>query len=288
MTTSISIDISELEKLKDYILKTGMKRAQPKNEYELLRIEDGDINIIVYKSGKLVHNDTEASQNVIQAILSREKEYDFIIGSDEVGKGEWYGPLVVVSVALMPNEMDRIRKMGVRDSKSMAKKKLKEIAKKLMQLHLMKKSLILMPEKYNELYQMFKNENKTLNDLLAWAHARSIKDLIEWIKSEKIRFETGKIVIDKFDVKKTDLRLSTLDKTNLEIIQKSRGESEIPVAVASIIAKSIFENKVDELNKKFKIDLRNSSPADIDPKVLPFVAKTHFKNVKQYLPNTSH
>jgi len=285
MTTSISIDVNELEKLKNYILKTGLKKTSTKSDYELLRIKDGSVNIIVYKSGKLVHNDSGASKKVIQEILEREKEYDLILGTDETGKGEWYGPLVVASVALMPNEMDKIRQMGVKDSKTMSKDKINEIATELIRMDFTRKSLILPPQRYNELYAQFQKENKTLNDLLAWAHARSVKDLVDLIKTEEVKFNKGKIVVDKFDVKKTDLRFRAagVNKTNMEIIQKSRGETEIPVAVASVIAKYIFEKRVNKLNKEFNIDLRKSTPADIDPKILPSVAKTHFRNVKKYL-----
>jgi ribonuclease HIII len=77
--------------------------------------------------------------------------------------------------------------------------------------------------------------------------------------------------------------LANIDRTNLEIIQKTKGESEISVAAASIIAKYVFETNVDELNKKYTIDLRNITPAEIDPKILPLVAKLHFKNVKKHL-----
>ena len=60
------------------------------------------------------------------------------------------------------------------------------------------------------------------------------------------------MVIDKFDFEKTEFRLEKVDRTNVEIIQKSKGESEIPVAAASIIAKYTFEKEVDKLNIKYK------------------------------------
>jgi len=94
-----------------------------------------------------------------------------------------------------------------------------------------------------------------------------------------IKATNAKVVIDKFDYDKTEYRLEKVDRTNVEIIQKSKGESEIPVAAASIIAKYTFEKEVDKLNEKYRIDLRKSQPKDIDKSILPFVAKLHFKNV---------
>jgi ribonuclease HIII len=279
-TTSLTIDISELEKLKKHILKTGLKREQPTNEYELLRIKDGDVVIIVYKSGKIVHNGSRASLQVLDSILKKELKYDYVLGSDETGKGEWYGPLVVVATALTPDEIVELRKLGVRDSKTIPKPQLIELAEKIREMKFLRESRILLPETYNDLYAKFKKEGKTLNDMLAWGHAEAIKDLLEKVGHQRIR-----VVIDKFDVKKTESRLRgemrerKIKDNNVEVIQKSKGENEIPVATASIIAKYIFETKVDELNHKYGVDLRNSKPENTNPKILPYVAKLHFKNV---------
>ncbi len=275
---SLELDKSEIEELKNYIEKIGLKKVRPKTEYELLRIKDGKISIVVYTSGKVVHNGTKGSQQVIDAILKKEKIYDYIIGSDEAGKGEWYGPLVVEGVALTPELIMECRRMGVRDSKSIAEKQLMNLAQKLVKQKFPRKLVILKPEVYNSKYKEFQNEGKNLNDMLAWAHSAAIKDLLK-----EIKFNNAKVVIDKFDFQKTEYRLSSVDRTNLEIIQKTKGESEISVALASIIAKHIFENEVDKLNKKYKIDLRKIKPAEIDPKILPLVAKLHFKNVKKHL-----
>jgi len=275
---SLALDKSEIEELKNYVQKIGLKKVRPKTEYELLRIKDGKINIVVYTSGKVVHNGTKESQQVIDAILKKEKTYDYILGSDEAGKGEWYGPLVVEGVALTPDLILESRRMGVRDSKSIAKPQLITLAKNLIKLKFARKLVILKPEIYNSKYKEFQSEGKTLNDMLAWAHSAAIKDLLK-----EIKFNNAKVVIDKFDFQKTEYRLSNIDRTNLEIIQKTKGESEISVAAASIIAKYVFETNVDELNEKYAIDLKNITPAEIDPKILPFVAKTHFKNVKKHL-----
>jgi len=275
---SLALDKSEIEELKNYVQKIGLKKVRPKTEYELLRIKDGKISIVVYTSGKVVHNGTKESQQVIDAILKKEKTYDYILGSDEAGKGEWYGPLVVEGVALTPDLILESRRMGVRDSKSIAKPQLITLAKNLIKLKFARKLVILKPEIYNSKYKEFQSEGKTLNDMLAWAHSAAIKDLLK-----EIKFNNAKVVIDKFDFQKTEYRLSNIDRTNLEIIQKTKGESEISVAAASIIAKYVFETNVDELNEKYAIDLKNITPAEIDPKILPFVAKTHFKNVKKHL-----
>jgi len=271
---SLTISDKELQKLKGYILKTGLKRVPTTSEYELLRIKDGKVMIVVYKSGKVVHNGSEESQKILDEILKREEKYDFILGSDETGKGEWFGPLVVTATALTPEDILQLRKMGVRDSKTIKKAELMKLAEQLFKMNFARFTIALTPEKYNQMYAEFEKEGKSLNDMLAWAHSAVVKAMLKYVQGKNV-----KVVIDKFDFEKTEFRLETVDRTNTEIIQKSKGESEIPVAAASIIAKYTFETEVDKLNEKYKIDLRKISPEAVDRAVLPCVGKMHFKNV---------
>jgi len=274
--TSLIIDNHEIEILKNLIKENKLKTTLPTSEHELLRISDGEIRIILYRSGKLVYNDSEASRKIIDLILKKEKGYAYILGSDETGKGEWYGPLVIVATALTPEEIVELRKLGVKDSKTIRKPQLLELAKNLIKMDFQRHSIKLSPLTYNKLYSNFHKEGKTMNDMMAWAHSRAIQELID-----KIEFGKAKVIIDKFDLEKTEYRLGGIDKTNLQIIQKSRAESETPVAAASIIAKYLFEMEVDKLDDKYGIDLRKSRPEDLEPDILPMVAKIHFKNVKK-------
>jgi ribonuclease HIII len=275
---SLAISNDELENLKGIIREEKLNCESVKNSYELLRIKENDIVIIVYRSGNLVYNDSDASKQIVNSILIKDFEYDFILGSDETGKGEWFGPLVVVATALTPDEIVDLRMLSVQDSKKIKKSQLLKLGKKLKNMDFQRYSVILNPRSYNKLYSKLQREGKSLNDMMAWAHSVVIKELIE-----KIEFKKVKVVIDKFDFEKTEYRLENVDKRNLEIIQKSGGESEIPVAAASIIAKYLFELEVDKLNKKYQIDLRKVKPKDVSLDVLPTVAKVHFKNIKNIL-----
>ena len=203
---------------------------------------------------------------------------DYVLGSDETGKGEWYGPLVATCMALKPSQLNKYRLMGVRDSKDIRKEKLLEIAEEIIKIKPQYRSRILMPETYNRMQAEFEREGKNLNELLAWAHSAAIKDVLRGLTYSRI-----KLVIDKFDTEKMYDRLTGVDKTKVDIIQKSKGESEIPVAAASIIAKRAFETAVDELDTKYGISLRKQKPEDIDQKILSSVGKAHFKNVKPFL-----
>ncbi|HDI73362.1 MAG: hypothetical protein DRO76_03255 [Candidatus Altiarchaeales archaeon] len=274
---SIFLSSEELQRLMNYVKRNGLREIKVKSRYEIFRIDDKerDVGIIAYKTGMVVHNDTDSSRSIIRKIIEVERGYDYVLGTDEAGKGEWYGPLVVECVALTPDDMKGFREMGIRDSKKIDKRSLLEMGKELTRLKFIRRPLILMPEIYNKKYEEFKKEGKTLNDMLAWAHSRAIKDLLS-----ELEFENAKVIIDKFDVKKIEFRLGDLKRENVEIIQKTKAETEIPVAAASVLAKFIFEKEVDGLNEKFGINLRKAKPEKIPAEILPKVAKLHFKNVR--------
>jgi ribonuclease HIII len=277
---SLTLSDEELEKLKAFILRTNIRRVSPTNEHELLRIKDGPVTIVVYKSKKIVYNDSKETQEILREILAREEQFDYILGSDETGKGEWFGPLVITATALTPEDIIEIRKLGVRDSKTIKKEELMKLAEQLFKMKFGRFTITLVPEKYNLMYAQFEKEGKSLNDMLAWAHSAVIKKMLKYV-----HVKNAKIIIDKFDFEKTEYRLESVDRTNVEIIQKSKGESEIPVAAASIIAKYTFETEVDKLNERFGIDLRKLKPSEVDTSVLPSVAKLHFKNVNSVKKN---
>jgi ribonuclease HIII len=272
---TVQISFDELLKLKNLALEKKLAFQKVKGEHETMRIQEGSIDVIVYKSGSVVYRDNIPTEEFIFEALEYETGYDFLIGSDETGKGEWYGPLVVGALAATPEAVMRLRKLGVKDSKLLSLPKISEMASQIGSMSGVQfKSLVLLPKKYNDLFSEFAAENKNLNDLLAWAHSATIKELLS-----KLRFKQAKVVIDKFDAETMDLRLKTVDKSNLDIIQKSKGETEVPVASASIMAKMIFEREVEDLSKEYDVDLKASGPENVGKDVLPFVAKTHFKNV---------
>jgi ribonuclease HIII len=277
-TVSLILTDHEIQSLRRFISENKLNKAPITNEYELLRVKDNKINIILYKSGKLVYNDSDASRTVLNTILEKEDGYDYILGSDETGKGEWYGPLVVVATALKPEDILKLRMLGVKDSKTIKTPQIVKLARKIMKIDFKHHSIVLNPYSYNNLYSTFHNEGKSLNDIMAWAHSRVIQDILA-----KIEFDRAKVVIDKFDLNKTEYRLKNIDQTKLKIIQKTGAESETPVAAASIIAKYLFETEVDKLDEKYGLNLRNSKPEDIKPEILPEVAKIHFKNVSKVL-----
>ena len=272
------INDHEIIELKNLINKNKIEKSPVTNDYESLRVKNGKISLILYKTGKIVYTDNESSRKLLNTILERDEVYDYILGSDETGKGEWYGPLVVVATALTPEEIIELRLLGVKDSKTIKKPQIIKLAKKIIEMDFKWQSIILKPRTYNNLYNQFKIEGKSLNDIMAWAHSKVIQQILAVIKYRK-----AKVIIDKFDYKKTDYRLKSVDQTGLKIIQMTGGESEIPVATASIIAKYLFEKTVDELNDLYYVNFRDVKPENVKSELLSETAKIHFKNVQKLL-----
>lgn len=272
-----SLTLSECEKqrLEEYIVSSKIETAQVTSKYELLRVKDQGVNLILYSSGKLVFNETSKTLEILKHILNMEEGFDYFLGSDETGKGEWYGPLVVVVTALTPEEIVEMRLLGVKDSKTMKTPSIIKTAENIMEQEIPYQSIVLNPASYNKLYREFEAEGKTLNDLMAWAHSRAIRELLD-----RLEYKQVEVVVDKFDQKKLEGRLQGLDQNKVKVIQKTGGESRTPVAAASIIAKYLFEREVDRLNQEYGLDLKDITPEEVDPEVMGDVAKVHFKNVK--------
>lgn len=279
MSISIKLSPSEAARLAVYFKEMGFKlgRAGP---YETLRVNEDNLMIVLYSSNMLVYKDNRNTRRIIESILEPKDEKMLYIGSDEAGKGEWYGPLVVAGTCLSIPEITEWRIEGVKDSKSLSYERLSQLAQKMMK-RILWKSLVILPERYNQLYDRFFREGKNSNDILAWAHSIVIKDLIT--KSGNGYIE---VIVDKFDQRKTDSRLTTafkkipIDEQKVKVIQKYHGEAEIPVAAASIIAKATFEREVKALSKKYNVQLGSVSPTDVPRDLLRKVAKVNFSNVR--------
>lgn len=272
---SLTLSPEEIDNLTKEVAERNLRKSEVTNPYESLRVKDRDIFLVLYKTGKLVFQESEGMDDVLNKVLTRKLYH--VIGTDEAGKGEWYGPLVVAGVALTPGETIDLRKMGVGDSKLLSSFRIYEIGGFLQKSEIEKEVRILSPEKYNLMYESFKKENKNLNDILLSVHTEIIHDLLTRIYPEK-----AKVVIDQFDVNATFEKVDLLRKFNADITQKTEGESEVAVACASVLAKFTFEEEVKKLNETCGLDLKTSHPDTIPREILPLVAKVHFKNVKRF------
>lgn len=271
MTSTVKIKNDEIIYFKAFLSsKKDVKLLETKSQYEAFRAKVRGGLIIGYTSGSIVINkeDILSLVNEILIDIRRHKlDFDVVIGSDEAGKGEWLGPLTIAAVALTPNQVLNFQSEGVRDSKLLKTEKIIELSNYIKENSVAFHITSISPRKFNKLFEQFKKEGKSLNNILALGHAKSIENVINKIYSlpNKIR-----IIIDEFDRIKTDMELrKILDVNKFHIVQKPKAEEEIAVAAASILARAEREFKIETLSKKFNIDLRNIDPINV--KIKPYI-----------------
>ena len=95
------------------------------------------------------------------------------IGTDESGKGDYFGPLVIAGFFLPDGQAHVLKELGVKDSKKLSDNRCREIAETLTAGY-PHAIVAIGPEKYNELYAKIRN----LNKMLAWGHARVIENIL--------------------------------------------------------------------------------------------------------------
>ena len=204
------------------------------------------------------------------------------IGIDESGKGDYFGPLVIAGAYVTPDQEDRLRALGVRDSKTCSDKRAHTLAAHIRTL--CTTTLVTIgPERYNSLYASLKN----LNVLLAWGHARAIENLLETVTCEQV-------IADQFGNARF-LNNALMQKGRaVKLIQKPRAEQELAVAAASLVARAEFLRRLQDLSSRFAIPLpKGANPQVITagkavveqygPDSLGQVAKLHFRTTQKVL-----
>lgn len=204
------------------------------------------------------------------------------IGTDESGKGDYFGPLVVAAVFVPEAQEEVIRELGVRDSKKFSDSRVRQFAE-LVKKGYKHSVVVIGPEKYNELYRKLRN----LNRILAWAHSRAIENILEEVRC-------AQAITDQFGDKLYVLNALMKKGKDIELIQKPKAEEDVAVAAASILARAEFLRRLYFLSHDVGVDLpKGSSPIAEEAAVklvrsqgeemLDKVAKRHFKLTKRIL-----
>ena len=204
------------------------------------------------------------------------------IGTDESGKGDYFGPLVVAGVFLPDRQQRVLAELGVKDSKKFSDNRVRELALLIKKGY--KHSLVVIgPEKYNELYAKLRN----LNRLLAWAHSRAIENILEEV-------HCSLCITDQFGDKSYVLNALMKRGKNIELVQKPKAEEDMAVAAASILARAEFLRRLHFLSQDVGMDLPKGASSLVDEaglrlvklqgiQVLDKVVKKHFKITKRIL-----
>lgn len=256
------------------------------NQYLLFHAKHHDNHILAYNNGKVLlqGEQVQAELIVIKRHLGLE-DYE-AIGSDEVGTGDVFGPVVVCAAYVCKDDFTFLESLNVRDSKTMTDKEILSVGPKLA-AKIIHSLLILPPSKYNELSEKHIN----LNKMKALLHNQAI------IKTQSKADKDIPVIVDQFCQPNLYFNyLSEETRVFRNILFYTKAESvHIAVAVASIIARYAFLVKMQELSQTYHHDLKKGAGSLVDDQIqeiinegnqaiLPLIAKMNFKNITKLLP----
>jgi ribonuclease HIII len=284
-----NVPVVEANRMHEELKEMGYTFSQP--PHTIFQAKKGNVSCTFYQSGKLVVQG-KGMDELIEFYLepqvlktfgfAQQVEHSFEprIGIDESGKGDFFGPLCVAGVFGGKEEVERLAKIGVRDSKEIKDNEILRLGKEIESFcsHYV---IRINPIKYNELYPKFGN----LNTMLGWAHATTIENLVKKTGCRTVTIDqfAHESVVKKALKGKKDLR-------EIDLTQRHRGESDILVAAASILARKAFILALSDMEKKFGMKFpKGASSATIKAgreyaqkygeEALPEVGKMHFKTL---------
>ena len=211
------------------------------------------------------------------------------LGIDESGKGDFFGPLVIAGVYVDAPIARAFLDAGIQDSKRIGSDaRIRDLAKIIRTTPgTAIDTVVIGPERYNDLYEKFGN----LNSLLGWGHARVIENLLAQ------RPDCPRALSDKF----ADARViqGALLKHGQKIVleQRTKAESDLAVAAASILAREAFIDWLDRKGKAIGAKLGRGVSAQVKeaarklvetegPGALRKVAKVHFRTAHEIAPDS--
>ncbi len=244
----IKISPLENEVLKKFLEREGFEFKA--HEHAFFRAQKNGITIILYNNQTLFFQGDEKKievyYNNLKELISSDDNANDILGLDESGKGDVFGPLVLAG-AIIKGEL---KEYTIDDSKNLSDEKITIVFNSIKD-KILYKVRIITPEEYNELYQEYKNLNKLMT--------KEYKKLILSFPKNSYK----KIILDKYSLsyKEIEFLKSGIEKP-FDMFHK--GENFLPVAAASIVARYYFL----EWFKGQELDLPKGSSNTVQEKFL--------------------
>lgn len=300
MTLMISSD--KFNRFREYLEQNGYVFED--RPYQQFMAKKPGTVVNLYTSGKVVFGGTDQTERkrVEECLDSFEaaevsktvKEYAPIevsgtrIGTDEVGKGDYFGPLVIGGVIADEAQVKQLQALGVKDSKALSDTTIKNLAVKIRRV--LKDSqwqvIVIGPLRYN----MLRKEMGNVNGILGWGHARAIENLL----ASNPKCPTA--VADQFGDQSYIEKALMRQGKQVDLIQTPKAEREVTVAAASILARSEFIDRMREMSESFGLQFPKGSTDVIataeqfvlthGSRALLNVAKVHF-SITEKIKNIS-
>jgi ribonuclease HIII len=291
---SATVDLKLASKLKEDLTEQGFTFTKPPYTIFAAKNVEKAISCSLYESGKITVQgkgmgpflEFYLEPEILQTFSFSHPQVGLDltprIGLDESGKGDFFGPLCIAGLYADADGIKQLVDWGIKDSKKLNDVQIVKMAKKIRAAYSYT-VIRFYPTKYNELYDKFKN----LNRLMAWTHTAALSELAE---------KTGckEAILDQFADKSLVDNQMKQKKLDVHLLQKVRGEEDVVVAGASILARAAFVEGMEKLGEEFGLIIPKGASgavkeaarkliAKFGPDVLPKVAKIHFKTAKEVL-----
>lgn len=254
--------------------------------------------ITSYKSGKVMFQGTEAEQEAnrfgeFKAPTTTtspkgdklpEKFANMnVLGSDETGTGDYFGPITVAAAYVPQDKMALLKELGVKDSKMLTDAKMRAIAPAIMEA--VPYSVLTL---HNDKYNKVKAQGWSQGKIKALLHNQALRHVLSKIAPTKPDF----ILIDQFEERDTYYRHIQEEKDIIRdnVLFSTKAEQlHLSVAAASIIARYAFLSTMDQLSVEIGVELPKGASAKVDQvaanillsqgeEALQSVTKWHFAN----------
>lgn len=283
---SLQLNPKQEEKLYNTFKENEVKAPQ----YAKWALKCENCSITCYESGKTVFQGKEAyvyaSPFMDEKEVKKEESIHTDIfpqaGSDEVGTGDYFGPVVVCGCIVTKETNELLKQLGVRDSKQLKDEDILDIGPTILE-KIPHSILIVNNEKYNEVHQ-----SNNLNEIKAKLHNQVYVHL-----RRKYGLPDFKI-IDQFTPEKTYYRYLMYEDTVISKIHfETKAEDKYPaVGAASVLARYTFLKEWEKMEKKYNMTFPKGSGSKVDAFAREFVseygkdelnkvAKLHFKNTEK-------
>ncbi len=275
LTITLSLDDEKIKKMKSFYEDNIFPS---KSEFISTLIKLDDVTITIYHSNKVVFQGKNAEYEAqIWGEPNNKIVWKYVkeqIGSDEVGTGDYFGPICVCACYVCEKDIDWLNELGVTDSKNLSDDKVIDIAPLLIK-KIPYSQMSVDPVKYNNLIENGYNQGKIKSML----HNQVIHNLR--LKLNKLKILT---IIDQFATENKYYEYIKFSK-NIEkdITFETKAESKYPsVAVSSIIARYSFLVKMTALSKEVGMLLPKGAGEKVDSFGKKFVKKYGEEKLKQY------
>lgn len=249
----------------------------------------GVVSVAVYHTERKGFSVVTSDAKIRSILLSLLTETG-TVGNDEAGKGDLFGPLVVCSFILGERESELL-KLHVADSKKLKDTEIIGIYDQVQKDHPNAfAALRIMPEKFNRAFEVATAKNQNSNNILAWAHSKTLERLLAK------RGDAKRILVDQFSDNSFVNRPIIEAAGSTPIDFRVRAEQNPAVALASIVARAIYLKSLKEIGETIlegKLVLTPGSGPDADillkkavgsfgAEIIQKIAKANFANCAPY------